>query len=211
MRNKYYNIFFTSEDNDFRKTIRLSKIILMLFLFFGIIFFCLALIGAYRFTNHDNLIRKSRLLEYENFDLKSKITSNDSLISLQPLAAPVEGFVTKGVSVENGHNGIDIASIKGSFVKATLDGIVVFSGYDSIMGNTIILAHNNNLFSLYGHNDTNLVESRDFVEVNFPIAKVGNSGTSDGPHLHFEIWDGKKIIDPRNLIKDYKEKDVSIK
>ena len=80
MRNKYYNIFFTSEDNDFRKTIRLSKIILMLFLFFGIIFFCLALIGAYRFTNHDSLIRKSRLLEYENFDLKSKITSNDSLI-----------------------------------------------------------------------------------------------------------------------------------
>ena len=67
------------------------------------------------------------------------------------------------------------------------------------------------MFSLYGHNDTNLVELRKFVSINTPIAKVGNSGTSDGPHLHFEIWDGEKIIDPRSLIKSYEENDVSIK
>ena len=211
MKNKYYNIFFTSEDNDFRKAIRLSNFFLILFLFFGIIIFFLSVIGAYRFTNHDVLTNNLRLLEYENFDLKSKMKNNDTLESIQKFSNPVEGFVTKGLNVESGHNGIDIASIKGSFVKATLDGIVVFSGFDSIMGNTIILAHSNNLFSLYGHNDTNLVGLRDFVGVDSPIAKVGNSGTSDGPHLHFEVWNGKEIIDPRDLIKDYKEKDVSIK
>ena len=39
---------------------------------------------------------------------------------------------------------------------------------------------------------------------------VGDTGESNGPHLHFEMWKNHVIIDPRNLIKEYKEKDVSI-
>ena len=95
-------------------------------------------------------------------------------------------------------------------IRPTLDGIVVFSGYDTIMGITIIISHSDNIFSLYAHNDTNLVDIREFVDSNTSIAKIGDSGVSRGPHLHFEIWQGNKILDPRDLINNYKVNDVSI-
>ena len=211
MKNKFYNIFLTSEDNNFGKSIRISKNMLAFLLFFGIVLFFLAIIGILRITSNDSLIARLNMLESINFDLQGKINWKDSTNIIPSFAMPVDGFVTKGINKENNHHGIDIAAVKGSEVKATLDGIVIFSGYDSITGNTIILSHNHNLFSLYGHNDTNLVELRKLVLINSPIAKVGNSGTSEGPHLHFEIWDGEKIIDPRSLIKRYKENDVSVK
>jgi len=50
-----------------------------------------------------------------------------------------------------------------------------------------------------------------FVEKNQIIGQVGKSENDDGPHLHFEIWHNNIIIDPRNLIEEYKLKDVSIK
>ena len=52
---------------------------------------------------------------------------------------------------------------------------------------------------------------REFVEKNQIIGRVGKSENDEGPHLHFEIWHNNLIIDPRNLIKEYKEKDVSIR
>ena len=46
----------------------------------------------------------------------------------------------------------------------------------------------NNIFSLYGHNDKNLVYPRDLVEKGDIIGYIGESGITDGPHLHFEMW-----------------------
>ena len=43
------------------------------------------------------------------------------------------------------------------------------------------------------------------------IAKVGDTGESNGPHLHFEIWKNNRVLDPRDLIEEYKKKDVSIR
>ena len=43
------------------------------------------------------------------------------------------------------------------------------------------------------------------------IAKVGDTGKSEGPHLHFEIWKNNRVLDPRDLIEEYKKKDVSIR
>ena len=56
-----------------------------------------------------------------------------------------------------------------------------------------------------------LVSNREFVEKNQIIGRVGKSENDEGPHLHFEIWHNNLIIDPRNLIEEYKEKDVSIR
>ena len=48
------------------------------------------------------------------------------------------------------------------------------------------------------------------VEKKQNIGTVGNANNNEGPHLHFEIWHNNVIIDPRNLIEEYKEKDVSV-
>ena len=51
----------------------------------------------------------------------------------------------------------------------------------------------------------------DFIQIGEVIGLVGQANNEEGPHLHFEIWHNNLIIDPRNLIKDYKINDVSIK
>ena len=214
MKNKFYNIFLTSEENNHSRSIRLSKRLLVFILFFGIMCFAFAIVGLLRVVNHDKLLINLNKVQSINFDLKKKLSFINSIdvdINALSFKKPVDGFVTKGINRDNLHYGIDVASIKGDEIKATLDGLVIFSGYDTLTGNTIIISHDNNIYSLYGHNDTNLVNVREFVSANNSIAKVGNSGASDGPHLHFEIWNGGNVIDPRELIDSYKENDVSIK
>ena len=56
------------------------------------------------------------------------------------------------------------------------------------------------MFSFYGHNNRILVSERMNVEKNDPIALLGNSGQSTGPHLHFAIWKDGKPVDPREFI-----------
>ena len=79
------------------------------------------------------------------------------------------------------------------------------------MGNVVILSHEFGFFTVYGHNDTNIVHERDIVSQGQVIAKVGDTGISEGPHLHFEVWKHNRVLDPRDLIDKYKKKDVSIR
>ena len=134
--------------------------------------------------------------------------------STLPAFPPVDGYVTQGLSLsENSesHNGIDVAAAFGADIKSPANGMVVFSGEGIETGNTIIISHDFGFYTVYGHNDTNLVGARDVVSAGQVIAKVGDTGESDGPHLHFEIWKNTRVLDPRDLIEEYKKKDVSIR
>ncbi len=152
------------------------------------------------------LFDSSDSLEY---NLKN-LFQNDSLSI--PLSAPVSGFVTQGIKPNDNppHYGIDIAAKEGDIIIAPARGMVVFSGESGQSGKTIIIAHPNGFFSVYAHNDTNLVTEREMVEFQQPIAKVGKTGVSEGPHLHFEIWKNNEVINPIEFIEEYKKKDVSI-
>ena len=88
--------------------------------------------------------------------------------------------------------------------------MIVFSNPLGDYGNTIIIAHPNSYYSVYSHLNKSIVKERKYVKANQVIGYVGQTGNSDAPHLHFEIWKNHHIIDPRNLIKEYKIKDVSI-
>ena len=127
-----------------------------------------------------------------------------------PTLLPVEGFLTKQFSRSawypfKTHSGIDIAAKRGSVIVAAGDGYVVYSGWHHELGNLIILHHGGTLFSYYGHNDRLLVRERIFVMQGDPIASLGNSGRSSGPHLHFEIWEDGKAINPRQYLLAFKE------
>ena len=125
---------------------------------------------------------------------------------------PVEGIVTKGIlGNDPTHYGIDIAAKLYTKVKAAQQGMVIFSGANNEYGLTVIVAHPNNYYTQYSHLNKALVIQREFVEQGEYIGTIGESGKSDGPHLHFEIWKNNIIIDPRNIIKEYKNKDVSVK
>ncbi|KAA3619767.1 MAG: M23 family peptidase [Calditrichaeota bacterium] len=125
-----------------------------------------------------------------------------------PTALPVDkGHITDSFRPQmrswlfsNQHFGIDIAGQVGSDIKAAGSGIVIFAGWTSVLGNLIIINHGNDIFSFYGHNNRILVSERMQVQKNDPIALLGNSGQSTGPHLHFAIWQNGKPVDPREFI-----------
>jgi murein DD-endopeptidase MepM/ murein hydrolase activator NlpD len=129
-----------------------------------------------------------------------------SIFSTIPAELPVKGFVTRGYEansiLSSGHIGIDIANEMGSPVKATADGTVIFSGWTFQDGNVVILKHKFNFFSFYKHNMQNLCRELEYVKKGQVIALLGDTGKiTSGAHLHFEIWQGSKPVDPMMFVQ----------
>lgn len=106
------------------------------------------------------------------------------------------------------HSGMDYAADFGEPVRAAAIGKVVFAGWKGGYGNTVIIAHGNDLESLYAHNEKLLVKVGAKVGPGTVIAEAGSTGNSTGPHIHFELAfnRGGKIdtFNPRKLIgKDF--------
>lgn len=124
-----------------------------------------------------------------------------------PTYLPITGFVNKGFRVREGlfsqdHLGIDLSSIEDRVVKAAGRGYVIFSDWTYRFGNTIIIDHGNGYLTVYGHNEKNLVPQRQVVDRAEPIAVMGNTGISEGAHLHFEIWHKGVPMDPAGFITE---------
>ena len=95
------------------------------------------------------------------------------------------------------HMGIDLASTKHAGVVASNSGIVVFAGSLGIYGDTIIIDHGLNLFSLYAHLGMIKVKENQRVAKGDLIGNTDTSGLAGGDHLHFSILVGNKFVDPR--------------
>ena len=94
------------------------------------------------------------------------------------------------------HTGVDLGDPYGAPVAASKSGVVVYSGWISGYGNTIILDHGNGVQTLYGHNSELLVDVGETVYRGQTIAYVGSTGMSTGPHIHWEIRINGQHIDP---------------
>lgn len=99
------------------------------------------------------------------------------------------------------HDGIDIPAPKGTPIIAVDHGVVIYSnngirGY----GNMIVLAHSEDVFTVYAHNRKNKVSKGDKIKKGEVIAEVGNTGRSTGPHLHFEIRVKNKVRNPAQYL-----------
>jgi len=99
------------------------------------------------------------------------------------------------------HQGIDLAAPEGTDVFAIADGVVTATGFDPVYGNYIIINHNNNYSSLYGHLQRIETVLRSNVKSGTLIGKVGSTGQSTGPHLHFELRHGGRPFDPSGRLR----------
>lgn len=94
------------------------------------------------------------------------------------------------------HGGIDLAAVSGTPVYAPQAGLVMYSGYYGGYGNVVVLNHGNSLYTLYGHNSQLLVKAGETVYRGQTISKVGSTGRSTGPHLHFEVHHNGQYVNP---------------
>lgn len=142
----------------------------------------------------------------KNFEQEEKY--NLTVLNTNPLPMdglffykPVNGFISSHYQADIHHFGVDIAAASKESVLATLDGTVMYAGYDPNQGNVIQLQHKNGFVSVYKHNELLLKEPGEQVVAGEAIALVGNTGKlSTGPHLHFELWYNGKPVNPEDFI-----------
>jgi murein DD-endopeptidase MepM/ murein hydrolase activator NlpD len=132
-------------------------------------------------------------------------TLDDAAANVKPYGLPMKGFMTRGYSddPESQHPGIDIAAAIGTPVTATAAGKVVFAGNDSTYGLTVIIEHADNISTLFGHNSELLVGVGSVVAAGQKIALSGNTGKSTAPHLHYEIRENGKPVNPLRYIDNH--------
>ena len=99
------------------------------------------------------------------------------------------------------HNGIDLAAPMGTEVFAIADGVVTTIGDHPVLGIYIIIRHSNNWTSLYGHLQRVETVLRSEVKSGTLIGRVGTTGRSTGPHLHFELLQNGRHVDPRGWLR----------
>lgn len=140
--------------------------------------------------------------------LKDDVSMQLDYLAAKPTAWPTNGRVTSSFGkrrapmrgASTNHMGIDIANKYGSPIIAAGKGEVTFAGWKAGLGYTVILSHGYGFDTLYGHNSKINVEVGQEVEKGQIIARLGNSGKSTGPHVHFEIHVNGNPVDPMEYL-----------
>ena len=153
----------------------------------------------------------AKLIDVNNIRDHTDIDTGTRLIvpgavSLNGIVWPLRGKLSSrfGPRGRRYHWGIDIPAPKGTPIKAAADGLVIassdnlkgFSGY----GRLIIIEHGSGIRTLYAHNSKNIVKSGKCIRAGEIIGEVGSTGKSTGNHLHFEVRQNGRAVDPLNYL-----------
>jgi murein DD-endopeptidase MepM/ murein hydrolase activator NlpD len=99
------------------------------------------------------------------------------------------------------HRGLDFAGPAGAEVVAVASGVVTYSKERFGYGKCVEINHGNGYVTRYAHNQRVLVQAGDTVQKGQPIALIGSTGRSTGPHLHFEVLKQGRAVDPMSFVK----------
>ena len=173
---------------------------------------------------HDPDAGTSISLETVLTDLNEQLQSREQQLSLledvimrselkkeaRPAGRPIDkGWISSYYGKRTGpfsgkiemHKGMDFAGKKGSNVKAVASGVVTWSGERYGYGNLVEINHGNGYVTRYGHNEAIVVKVGDSVERGQTISKMGSTGRSTGPHVHFEVLLNDRQIDPIRFVQ----------
>ncbi|GHU23247.1 peptidase M23 [Spirochaetia bacterium] len=117
------------------------------------------------------------------------------------LTSPFGPRVNPVTGVFGAHNGLDLAAPTGTDVFATRKGEVIETGTSAVFGDYIRIQHSDNWTSLYGHLSKIETTKGEQVKAGELIGRVGSTGQSTGPHLHFELRQNGRALDPRTILK----------
>jgi len=131
-----------------------------------------------------------------------------------PASAPVEGRLTSAfgtrtdpfTGLQAPHRGADYDAPEGTPIVAAAGGRVVSAGPRGGYGNAVEIDHGNGLVTLYAHASELSVTAGETVEAGQQIGRVGETGRATGPHLHFEVRQGGRAVDPTKVLKVYAQR-----
>ncbi len=155
-------------------------------------------------------VRRAAWEQEESFHvLEEFLKSREALLVHTPLGYPVRGWITSPYGYRRDpftgrrefHEGVDIAAPIGAPIRAPADGVVVFAGRKVGYGKMVILDHGYGYSTAYGHCSKILVRIGQRVKRGQIIAKVGDTGRSTAPHLHYEVRVGKVAVNPYYYLK----------
>ena len=154
----------------------------------------------------NELLDQSKKLENEIKELTKK--AQEAAYSEGAMKWPLPGYsrlssqfgrrVHPVTKVVKSHTGIDIPAPTGTSIVAAKGGTVIIAGVQGGYGNTVVINHGGGISTLYGHCSKLLVKSGQQVKAGATIAKVGSTGVSTGPHLHFEVRKSGTPVQPLN-------------
>lgn len=129
----------------------------------------------------------------------SQTTVNNAVSTTQaeksvPSGRPVGGFLSQ--DYHPGHNGLDFGVVVGTPVETTMDGKVVYAGWNNQGYGNLVIVENGDYKTYYAHLSSIPVSVGDTVTAGSTIGLSGNTGNSTGPHLHYEIRRNNVPIDP---------------
>lgn len=107
---------------------------------------------------------------------------------------PVAGAVSQ--FLQGNHTGVDIAAPYGSIIVAADDGVIDAAGWVQVGGRRVCVQHAEGFESCYYHTSAALVSIGDHVARGQPIALIGMTGATTGPHVHWEVKENGRIVDP---------------
>lgn len=124
-------------------------------------------------------------------------------LPVDELGWPAVGRISSNFGMRDGrpHEGLDIAAGEGEPIRAVRSGRVAFAGNRGTYGLTVIIDHGGGLTTLYGHASELLVQEGEWVREGQVVARVGSTGRSTGPHLHFEVRVNDVPYDPLVCLK----------
>ncbi|OEK06077.1 peptidase M23 [Flavivirga aquatica] len=148
----------------------------------------------------DSLLRE-KVDKEDKYNLFESATSSTNFVLFPPVSG---GTISESYNAKEKHYAVDIVVAKDTPIKATADGVVIFSEWTANTGYVIIIEHSYGLISVYKHNASLTKVQGDLVKSGEVIATAGNTGElSTGPHLHFELWNDGYPINPTTFI-DFK-------
>jgi len=142
-------------------------------------------------------------------EIRDYIKNQKNIYRATPTGWPTDGKISSRYGYRSHpvyddkrfHTGLDISTPPGTDVKVTADGVVVLAGRTDGGGIVVIVEHGHGFRTAYAHNSKVLVTIGQRVKRGDTIALSGSTGTSTGPHLHYEVWKNGRHINPADFLE----------
>ncbi len=143
-------------------------------------------------------------------EIKDYLRIQKDIYMATPQGYPLEGNVSSSFGKRDNpfsgertfHAGVDISATPGMPIRATADGVVSYSGWTQSSGYVVLIEHGCGFSTAYAHNKGNMVKVGQKVKRGEVVAHIGSTGKSTGPHVHYEVWERGKRVNPSKFLQE---------